>query len=392
MKILLVGRCVTSLPPRSGGGAEWHGYHMAKALDKLGHEVHYVTNYKEPLEFNGVVAYNICKTLSPVEVSRFPFMAFNKWILKHFKENVYAARRAMSVLAQEKDFDVIHCHGNLAAFILSKVQKRVPVVYTEHDAPPWICTYRTKYEQIVRKFFYYMLNKKALESVSHIVTVSGAQKVFFVEKWHLPENKITAIPSGVDTVSFKPDSNGKDIRKKYSLPEDYSLFVGRLESRKGIDYLIRSMKDTDIASVIVGDGPDRVRLEMLAKKNRVSSKIRFTGSVPEEDLRHLYSGANFFVLPSISEGLPLTVLEAMASGIPVVANNINGIPEVVQHGYNGLLVEPENIKSFRYSMKNLVRDALFCKIMGKNARKTVEENYSWEAVAKRLVEVYEKSI
>jgi len=390
MKILLVGRCVTSLPPRSGGGAEWHGYHMAKALDELGHEVHYVTNYKEPLEFNGVTAYNIYKKLSPKEISGFPFMGFNKWILKHFKENIFAARKAMSVLAHEKDFDVIHCHGNLAALILSRVQKRVPVVYTEHDAPPWICSYRTKYEQLVRKSFYYLLNKKALESVSHVVTVSDAQKRFFVEKWHLSE--VTAIPNGVDIIAFRPDTDSKYIQIKYSLPQDYSLFVGRLEPRKGIDYLIRSIKDTNMKSIIVGDGPDRVRLEELAKRNNVTSNITFTGSVPEEDLRHLYAGANFFVLPSISEGLPLTVLEAMSSGKPVVANNINGIPEVVQHGYNGLLVEPSNINSFRYNMQTLVDDASLCMIMGQRARTTVEKNYSWEAVAKRVVEVYKKSV
>jgi glycosyltransferase involved in cell wall biosynthesis len=370
MKILLVGRCVTSLPPRSGGGAEWHGYHMAKTLDKLGHEVHYVTNYKEPLELNGIIAYNICKTISPVEVSRFPFMGFNKWILKHFKENIFAAKKAMSVLAHEKDFDVIHCHGNLAALILSTVQKRVPVVYTEHDAPPWICTYRTKHERFVRKFFYYLLNKKALESVSHVVTVTEAQKRFFVEKWDLPEDKI----------------------KKYLLPQDYSLFVGRLEPRKGVDYLISSINGTDIKSVIVGDGPDKIRLEELAKRNEVSSNIIFTGSVPEEDLRHMYAGANFFVLPSISEGLPLTVLEAMSSGTPVVANNINGIPEVVQHGYNGLLVEPANINSFKYNMQTLVNDVMLCKLMGQRARTTVEKNYSWDAVAKRVAEVYKKLV
>jgi glycosyltransferase involved in cell wall biosynthesis len=222
--------------------------------------------------------------------------------------------------------------------------------------------------------------------------VTDAQKRFFVEKWHLPENKITAIPSGVDTIAFRPDNNGYDIRIKYSLPQDYSLFVGRLEPRKGIDYLIRSMKGTDIKSVIVGEGPDRVRLEELAKRNNVSSNIIFTGSVPEEDLRHLYAGANFFVLPSISEGLPLTVLEAMSSGTPVVANNINGIPEVVQHGYNGLLVEPANINSFKYNMQTLVNEVRLCKIMGQRARTTVEKNYSWEAVAKRVAEVYKKLV
>lgn len=240
------------------GGAEWHGYHLAKALDKLGHEVHYITNHTEPLEFNRIIAYNIKKRLSPSEISKFPFIGFNTWILKHFKENIFAARKAMDVLAHEKDFDVIHCHGNLAALILSKIQKRVPVVYTEHDAPPWICTYRTLYEQKVRKFFYYLLNKNSLDSVSHVVTVTGAQKKFFVEKWNLPEKKITAIPSGVDTVAFNPNNNNKHIiQEKYSLPEDYSLFVGRLEPRKGIDYLVQSIKEFNLTSVIVGDGPDR---------------------------------------------------------------------------------------------------------------------------------------
>ena len=134
-----------------------------------------------------------------------------------------------------------------------------------------------------------------------------------------------------------------------------------------------------------------IRLEELARINKVSSKMIFTGAVPEEDLRSLYSGASFFVLPSISEGLPLTVLEAMASGIPVVANNINGIPEVVQHGYNGLLVEPANTNSFSINMETLVCNTILCKTMGQNARKTVEKNYSWEAIGKRVAEVYRQA-
>jgi glycosyltransferase involved in cell wall biosynthesis len=392
MKILLVGRCVTSLPPRSGGGAEWHGYHLAKELDKLGHEVHYVTNYatdcKETLEFNGLKVYNTYRKISPKEISRFPFMSFNKWILKHFKENMLAARTARSVLAQEKDFDVIHCHGNLAALILSK--ERVPVVFTEHDASPWMCTYRSFYERFIRKSSYYLLNKKAMERVSHVITVSSAQRKFLIENWQFNLKKITTIPNGVDTVAFKPDNNGKDILKKHSLPEDYSIFVGRLEPRKGIDYLIRSMKGFNMASVIVGSGPDRSRLEELAKKSGVSSRITFTGGVSNEDLRHLYSNAKFFVLPSISEGMPLTVLEAMASGIPVVANNINGIPDIVQDGYNGLLAEPRDIDSFMNAQQILLKDAMLRKKMGQRARETVEKNYSWKTVAHRVVDVYER--
>lgn len=389
MKILLVGRCVTSLPPRGGGGAEWHGYHLAMALDKLGHDVHYVTNYSEPIELNGVTAYNTYTKISHNDISTFPLMSFNKWLLKHFKENILAANKARSVLVQEKDFDVIHCHGNLAAMILSKEKKIVPVLYTEHDAPPWICTCRSPYERLIRKSFYYILNKNAIEHVSHLITVSDVQREFFVHKWNIPEEKITTIPNGVDTITFNDSNHHEHTRKKYSLPNDYSIFVGRLESRKGIDCLIRSIKDVGITSAIVGKGPDRSILEKLAVANNVQHKIIFTGGVPDEDLRSLYSGARFFILPSISEGLPLTILEAMASRIPVIANNINGMSEIVRHGYNGLLAIPDDINSLSRAQQILMNDESLCKEMGKNARDTVEKNYSWNIVAERVTDTYE---
>lgn len=390
MKILLVGRCVTSLSPRSGGGAEWHGYHLAMALDKLGHDVHYVTNYSDPIDFNSVTTYNTYTKISPNDISRFPFMGFNKWLLKHFKENIYAAMKARSILAQEKDFDVIHCHGNLVAFVLSKEKERIPVLYTEHDAPPWICAYRTLYERLMRKSFYYALNKSAMERISHLITVSDAQRDFLVNKWHIPKEKITTISSGVDIKMFSPSNNHNEyVRKKYSLPENYSIFVGRLEPRKGVDYLIKSMENVEITSMIIGEGPDRIRLEDLAIENGVHHKIMFTGGVSNEDLKSLYARARFFVLPSISEGLPLTILEAMSSGIPVIANNINGISEIVRHKYNGLLTRPNDVNSLSNAQRTLINDTSLCKEMGINARATVEKNYSWESVARRMTKVYE---
>lgn len=391
MKILLVGRCVTSIPPRNGGGAEWHGYHLAKALDKLGHEVHYVTNYSEPLEFNGIITYNTYKNISPKEISRFPFMGFNKWILKHFKENILAARKAMDILKKEKNFDIIHCHGNLAALILSKNNKNIPVVYTEHDAPPWICTYRTAFERFVRKLFYYFINKTTMDNVSHIITISEAQRRFYVSKWNISEEKISTISNGVDTISFNQDNNGKYIKKKYSLPNDYCIFVGRLESRKGVDYLIRSLKDINISSVIVGNGPDKERLVDLSNCTGVSKRAIFIGSVSEVDLRQLYSNAIFFVSPSISEvGPTLTILEAMSSGIPVIANNIPGTAEIVIHGDNGFLIEPDNIDSLINAENSMINNVSLRQMMGQRARKGIEENYSWNEVARKVTGVYEK--
>lgn len=394
MKILLVGRCVTSIPPRNGGGAEWHGYHLAKALDKLGHEVHYVTNYSEPLEFNNVITYNTYKNISPKEISRIPFMGFNKWILKHFKENLLAARKATEILKKEKDFDIIHCHGNLAALILSKNNKKIPVVYTEHDAPPWICTYRAAFERFARKIFYYLLNLTAMKNVSHIISITDVQKKFFVNKWNISNEKISVIPNGVDTSSFNANNDGKDINinKKYNLPANYSIFVGRLEDRKGVDSLIRSLKDVDITSAIIGDGPDKNKLKNISDVMGVSDRVRFTGSVSDNDLRGLYSNASFFVLPSVSEGLPLTVLEAMASGIPVIANDIPGISEIIKHGDNGFLVDTNNINSLITAEQFMINNVLLCKRMGIKARETIEKKYSWEAMAIKIVDVYKEYI
>jgi len=131
---------------------------------------------------------------------------------------------------------------------------------------------------------------------------------------------------------------------------------------------------------------------LLAKSLRISNKVLFTGAVPFEDLRGLYAGASFFVFPSAAEGMPLTILEAMSSGLPVIATNIPGTDEVVIENYNGFLVPPRDVEALRSRIQVLTDDGKSCKKMGENARRFVMSKFSWRSTAEKTVEVYQKTL
>ena len=210
-----------------------------------------------------------------------------------------------------------------------------------------------------------------------------------IMRWGIPAEKIVVIYNGVDTSVFSPGLPSKnDSQEKYGIKNPYCLFVGQLTRRKGVDYLLKALAHVNINCVIVGDGHERRSLMLLAKSLGISNKVSFTGAVPFEDLRGLYAGASFFVLPSVAEGMPLTILEAMSSGLPVIATSIPGMDEVISEGHNGFLVMSDDVKALHSKMQVLAEDAALRKKMGMNARRLVEKKFSWRCVARKKQLMY----
>ena len=172
------------------------------------------------------------------------------------------------------------------------------------------------------------------------------------------------------------------------------LFVGRLVEIKGVCYLIEAMKNVDAILVIVGDGPLKTILEEQAQP--IKNKVLFYGSKSHEELKTIYASADVFVMPSIvdssgaSEGLGLVALEAMASGIPVIASNTGGIVDIIQDEVNGILVEEKNVTALEKSIKRILEDfALKNKIVEK-AFLTVE-NMTYKKRAEELYNIIKES-
>jgi glycosyltransferase involved in cell wall biosynthesis len=273
--------------------------------------------------------------------------------------NIRAAKTARGLMKQQHGgFDVVHVHGALATILLKRTVMRaraVPtLIYTEHDATPWSCRYRSHWERVIRRRIYSLLNLRACRAAELVVTPYG------------PLAQELAVRTGLPTDHFAVVANGSRIvtqghewvsgpRARHGLRR-YCLFVGALTARKAPDLLLRALSTVDLPCIFVGDGPMRKELERLAVKLGLSSRIVFTGALNPSDVYDYYAEAEFLALPSVSEAVPLVVLEALASGIPVIASRLDGICSVVRDGYNGLLVDPGNVGQLSTALALLGRD------------------------------------
>ena len=176
------------------------------------------------------------------------------------------------------------------------------------------------------------------------------------------------------------------------------LFVGRLIDWKGVHTLVSSVKkvrDTvrNARLVIVGDGPERKSLADRVKELGLEDSVTFTGQVSDEELKDYYSRASVFVLPSITvnnqtEGLGVVLLEAMASGIPVIGSNTGGIPDIIEDKVNGLLVPPGDPDALAEAIIRIFEDRDLADRFREAGLETVKGRFSWDKISDQFIEVY----
>ena len=195
------------------------------------------------------------------------------------------------------------------------------------------------------------------------------------------ETPILMIPNGVDTERFQPAG------ETAAAGPLHLVFVGRLVRQKGLDVLLEALSRLpaalDYRLTIVGDGPLRAELADRAAAPGLSGRVAFAGWTAREAMPGLLRRADLFVFPSRDEGMPNAVLEAMASGLPVVATRISGNEELVIDGRTGCLVPPDDAAALAEALARLVADRALCRRMGAAGRERVVREYSWQSVAER---------
>jgi glycosyltransferase involved in cell wall biosynthesis len=274
--------------------------------------------------------------------------------------------------------DVVHTHhlwstpSQVAIVAGRAAGKRIAV--TDHGLPP--SGLGTRLPRLVQRF---------LPVSAYSAAVLGA-----------PPARTSVVYGGADPARFRPDPAGR---------RNGVLFVGRFTPHKGLDRLLEAIPDGESLTCAgtFGHDPDPPengypeRLHRLADAR--DAQVTFAERVPDEDLPGLYRQARVFVLPSVhencygrrvavSELLGLSVLEAMASGTPVVCSRIGGVPEIVEDGETGYLVEPGDVAALRARLTELLGDPARADRMGRAARESVLERFSWEACAERCLAAY----
>ncbi|MFB0543630.1 MAG: glycosyltransferase family 4 protein, partial [Candidatus Bathyarchaeia archaeon] len=203
--------------------------------------------------------------------------------------------------------------------------------------------------------------------------------------------KTATIREGVDLDKFKPTKVCKSLERKKLLT------VARLVERKGIRYLLYAMKNvtkktTNIELFIAGEGPERRSLEKLVQQLNLQKYIIFTGKVSDEELIRHYASSDIFILPSTEEALGEVLLEAMCMGIPVVASNTGGIPEIVIDHKTGILTLPGNSEALANSIMFLLDNPKICSEYGKNGHKFVFENFTWDKIARYFEKAFYETL
>jgi len=238
-----------------------------------------------------------------------------------------------------------------------------------------------------------IVNKILLKATDKIVAVSESIRKDIIKYDGIDSSKILVIPNGIDTERFNPEGNFADIRKGFSIKEsDIVLgFVGRVVPTKGLEYLIDALpflkkEFKNIKLLITGEGSTMERLKKKAKENNVHDSIIFTGK--RRDIPDILSCTDIFVMPSVAEGLPNALLEAMAMGKPIVATEVGGIPEVIKNGHSGLLVPPRNPEALATAIKDLISNEQLAAKMGQAARHIVLDNFSIWSIAQKWQTLY----
>ena len=218
-------------------------------------------------------------------------------------------------------------------------------------------------------------------------------------KFRIHDQNLRIIPNGVDTDKFSVKGKGSYLDKYLKNVIDYKkvIFVGRLDLQKGVEYLMRAIPEvinnfTNVHFFILGNGRLERNLKILAKSIAIEKYVTFIDLIPLEDMPKFYSAADIFCLPSIHEGFPLSIVEALSMGLIVVASNTGGIPDVIIENENGFLFKPKNIKQLSIKMLkalNLSHEENF-QIQQNNIQKAYR-TYSWNKIVDEIINIYLES-
>lgn len=361
-----------------------------------------------PIEFGGAerVCLNLLRTYSRRDFQIIPILFIRPWEkksvfaseiekLKIFYYTIPVALRpstegkdrsrilrcyySLFKILKEGRFNVIHTNGYFADFIGIPMAKifRIPHMATCHGY----------IDNDSALKIYNKLDVMILRFSEKIIAVAESIKWKLIEQG-VKENSIRTITNSVLTPDIEEDKmleKRTATRTRYKIENDEIAigYVGRLSEEKGLEFAIYAVKELielgrRVKIVLIGDGPQRLKLETIVKEHKIKENVILTGF--QSNVNELLPGLDIFVLPSLTEGTPMALLEAMSYGIPAVASAVGGVPKIINHRKNGMLVLPGNVEQLTEALDVFISNKQYRKKLSDVAKITVQKTYglhSW---------------
>jgi glycosyltransferase involved in cell wall biosynthesis len=293
----------------------------------------------------------------------------------------WRAVRQIEECIHEDGIQLLHTHGYKADLYGYVAARRCgkPIVATCHN---WV-------GGTAALGIYNHLDRMALKRFHGLAAVSDSVAQRLLDSGVAPK-KVRTIANGIDVEPFER------ARPLPVFDFDGNKVVGmvaRLDLQKGCEFLLRAARELceafpGLKVVIVGEGPDRHAIENMIQRLGLNSNVILAGQ--HSDMPSIYAALDIFVLPSLNEGLPMTILEAMAASRPVIATRVGAIPRVVKDGETGLLVDPGDVNGLRNALAQLLSDSDFCSRLGSAGHEWVSRSYTSEAMALKYRQMYEE--
>lgn len=313
------------------------------------------------------------------------------------KYNILTIFRLAKFMRQ-RHIDIVHTHGSRANFYgrLAARIARVPAIISTIA----IILGRESHADVnvVKRKLYIIIDKLTSGFVDKFLVLSEIHRNALANDYNIDLSRIEKIYNGIELGEYNNEPNkGYIIRKEMNISQESQIvgFIGRLAIEKGLSFLLQAFPKVitvfpDVKFLIVGDGSLRVELESLAERLNTHDNCIFTGF--RKDIPNILSAIDIFTMSSLFEGMPMVILEAMASSKPVISTDVGGISELVVDGETGILVPPQDPDALAEAIITLLKDKQKAKQMGIAGRKRVEEYFDVKVMVRRTEEVYEELI
>lgn len=367
-------------------------HRLMKEIKKKGHEV------KVLAPFTGGKTHYI---MDGVEIERFNYFYPRRWqrlcgrsgMVDNVKEGFFVKIQVLGfiffnviyTLLKFREVDLVHVQwpipNALGALLLKKIYG-IPYINTIHGEEVYLS----------KRFHTLPILRYLVKNSSKSITNSSGTLKICLDS-NLNKERLEVIPFGVDTDFFKP----------LNLDRDENIFqilsVGYLIERKGFEYLIKAMKEVltkheNVQLKIVGSGPLENKLNNIITDMDLNEKVEILKNVSDEDLLKLYNLSDLFVLPSVvdsqgnTEGLGVVLLEAMACGLPVIGSDVGGIPDIIEEGKTGFLVQEKNISELSKTILHLINDKNLRQKFASNGYNIISGKFNWGNVSDGYLKFY----